>query len=1238
MNRIYKIVWCSSKQIWKVCSEHSKNAKTKSAKSKADISTSTIKTIFKIAAPTLLLTSTCYSLAADYSQIKAENENKTYTGDTVLHTSDSNNQHAAYAINGTLTLNNSNITTTGTTRNYGLIAYSNGTITTSNTNVTTAGSISHAVQAGNKTGDIISSGTINLTGGTFTVNAGNGSSWATGLHSVYGGEINANGISIISKGTAILSESDSTVIVSNSTINTTGALIAITANNDNNSEGGFIRLNNSTITTTGNNGVAVFADKGGNIEMTNGNIITTSGSNAYGASSSNGGTIEITSGSITTNGKSAHGLKSTDEDSSITATNLDIKINGITDKTYGIQATNNSSITLNGGDIETDGLRGYGIMSEYGGHVNSSADITVNGASSHAVQAGGQGTNSAYTGSSAGTVTLTGGTLTVNADNGNSWGAGLHAVDFSEIIASNIRINSKSFAILSESESSINIKDSIINTTGNVTALSANNDRRKDARDANSLGGEITVNNTQITTTGNKAHGASAEWGGKLDITNSTISANGDNASALYALNSGTINVTGTSLISAKSSTIAVHFDHAGEQVDITLGSGTNATNNNGKLLYVTSKDDLSNDGIVNFILDNGSTSTGDIIEGRTSLFGNGGINVTLEENATWTGKLHGVKGFISKQKGTANFTDKFEIEGDLAGSNGSIFNFSDQGAVIGGNLEGTGTTFNFSKNSDTSPIINGDVKLTEGSKITGGSTENPIIAEKSVAVDSSSTLAGNWRIKGDLDNGGSLAPGNSIGSFIIDGNLTLQDTSVYDVEVDSTGNSDRAIVTKGTITLAGSILVSAIDDYKLNSPYTIIKAEPEGENTITITGDFTSVSFKKESAFLALSHEKHNDSVTITIDRNDTSFASLTNTSNQAAVANALDQKSFSVTNKISQLTAEEANSAFQELAGNTNASIKTGLISTANLTSDAINNRMRSTFDGVGSKQTAVLQFVHSETTLNHGFWASGFGTWVDQDGNANANGLETSTGGFLTGVDIGLASGWGIGLVTGYSKTDMDAKGHNASTTSDNWHLGAYTGNQWGALGVRAGLVYTDSSLEGKRAVNYADTTETLRSDYDAHSTQVFADVGYQIDLAPVVIEPFLNLSHVNLRTKGYSEKDGDAALVVSSKTTDTTFSTFGVRAAAPFAIGNASANFKGSLGWRHAYGDINPTSTQSIAGTSFAVKGVGIAEDTALLEAGLDFRINPSATVGISYVGQYGSGLTENGVNATFNYKF
>ena len=57
-----------------------------------------------------------------------------------------------------------------------------------------------------------------------------------------------------------------------------------------------------------------------------------------------------------------------------------------------------------------------------------------------------------------------------------------------------------------------------------------------------------------------------------------------------------------------------------------------------------------------------------------------------------------------------------------------------------------------------------------------------------------------------------------------------------------------------------------------------------------------------------------------------------------------------------------------------------------------------------------------------------------------------------------------------------------------------------------------------------------------------------------------------------------------------------------------------------------------------GNAFSVGGVPIAKDVAVIEAGLDFTLTQSATLGVSYAGQFGSGLSDQSFKANLNVKF
>jgi outer membrane autotransporter protein len=250
-----------------------------------------------------------------------------------------------------------------------------------------------------------------------------------------------------------------------------------------------------------------------------------------------------------------------------------------------------------------------------------------------------------------------------------------------------------------------------------------------------------------------------------------------------------------------------------------------------------------------------------------------------------------------------------------------------------------------------------------------------------------------------------------------------------------------------------------------------------------------------------------------------------------------------------------------------------------------------------------------------------------------------MDTSTGGFLAGIDGEIASAIRLGFLTGYSHSTFDVDGRASSGSSDNYHLGLYAGGKWNALRLTGGLAYTWHDIETGRSVAFPGFSDSLTGDYGAGTFQAFGEAGYKIGMGAASFEPFANLAYVSLHTDGFTEKGGVAALHVRGGTTDTTFTTLGIHLSSAFDLGGMKATARGTLGWRHAFGDVTPLSTHAFAGGDpFDIAGVPIAKDAALVEAGLDLNLTEAATLGVAYQGQFGSGPVQNGFNARLAIRF
>lgn len=84
---------------------------------------------------------------------------------------------------------------------------------------------------------------------------------------------------------------------------------------------------------------------------------------------------------------------------------------------------------------------------------------------------------------------------------------------------------------------------------------------------------------------------------------------------------------------------------------------------------------------------------------------------------------------------------------------------------------------------------------------------------------------------------------------------------------------------------------------------------------------------------------------------------------------------------------------------------------------------------------------------------------------------------------------------------------------------------------------------------------------------------------------------------------------------------------------------AVTIEGTAGWRHAFGDLDPLAAHAFAGSdAFSVAGTPLAEDVLVLDLGLSARLGPGASLGVSYDGQYGSGVSDHGLRANFSIVF
>ena len=139
--------------------------------------------------------------------------------------------------------------------------------------------------------------------------------------------------------------------------------------------------------------------------------------------------------------------------------------------------------------------------------------------------------------------------------------------------------------------------------------------------------------------------------------------------------------------------------------------------------------------------------------------------------------------------------------------------------------------------------------------------------------------------------------------------------------------------------------------------------------------------------------------------------------------------------------------------------------------------------------------------------------------------------------------------------------------------------------------------------------------------------------------VTLQPFANLAYVNLRTDDFSEGGGAAALSAAGSSDDVAISTVGLRWSADLPTDGLPVTLSGMLGWRHAAGDLTPSSRFAFAGgTPFLIEGVAMPRDAVVVKAGVSAKLSKSTRLTLTYSGEFAEGLRSNAAQANLLVKF
>ena len=1037
----------------------------------------------------------------------------------------------------------------------------------------------------------------------------------------------------------------------------TGGITFHSSNDDINLD---INTGENSIRTSGSASEGIDASSGGNVTVDVTGHITTTGNDSQGIEAYTDGAGEVmvtVTGDITTEGNESGGIDARSEDENdpsgggaVTVTVVgDITTKGLEDS-EGIYARSagDAKVTVNvTGDITTEGgcndMGGCseGILAESDGavEVTVAGHIKTTGENSQGIEVDSNGVGDV-------TVDVTGDVATEGEDS-----EGIFAQ--SENGALKVTVKSADItngAITTEGESSEGIfaqsegnAPVTIDVTGNIRTKGTDSE----GIDVESRGtGVVGVTVTgDVTTAGEDSKGVDAQSrGGAVTVTvTGDITTEGiEDSEGIYARSRDdaavTIDVTGNIRTKGTDSEgIDVESSNTGPVTVtmtgdiITESDETDNTRNHG--IHALSRGGAVVVAVRGNIWNKGTNSTGIDVEGRDA----GAVTVTMTGDITTEGESNEgiaarsddgpvtvtVAGNINA-KGPGSDGIDVRSDGDIditlkGGTEGStIASTEARGVEFRGGATNTltihdavtisGASFDV-RGSGGNETINNYGTLTALGNIDLGDGVNAFNNREGATFHSGSLVdlgAGNT-----FTNWGKLSPGgaHAVQHTTLIGNFVNQPEGILIVTIDPETESSDKLSVAGTATLQGSMLRVTGITYADDRTYTILEA------TDGVADRFADVI---DTLFIDNRLSYDADSVMLSPISKGDKFDDFAETANQRAAARSLDH--LSITDDLPQAvlaltTKQDAQAAYEALAGEVHASLNGALLDT-------------------GQRPVAAIT---RHLTAGAGWWMTGYGTWGDTDATSNTAQMDTELGGVLLGFDHSLDEHWRLGILGGYSHTRVTQRARASAGSADTWLVGLYGGAETRALNLRFGTIYNGHySLEANRAVRFTGFSERLSASYSAWSWQVFAEAGHPMQVRNLRLEPFTSVSSIHLKTEGFNETGGTAALTASSKTHRRTFTTLGVRGALELTD---RLQARGLVGWRHAFDDIDPSSTSRLAGgPAFTIEGAPTARDAAVAEFGFEDRLSDQAVLNLAYHGRYGDGVDDYGVNAGLTVTF
>jgi len=632
-----------------------------------------------------------------------------------------------------------------------------------------------------------------------------------------------------------------------------------------------------------------------------------------------------------------------------------------------------------------------------------------------------------------------------------------------------------------------------------------------------------------------------------------------------------------------------------------------------------------------------------------------GGTTVSVGTLQLGTGGSLAPTGALTVNGGTFNLNGNNQTVGALSGTggilalgNGALTTDTASNTTLASPITGAG---GLTKQGLGTLNLTGTNTYTGPTSITAGTLAVNGSLTSNVTVGAAGTLGGNGTIAGLVTNNGIIAPGNSIGTLTINGNFVQNAGSIYQVQVNPAGQSDR-INTSGTATINGGMVQVQAQSgtYARNTTYTILNA------TGGVSGAYSSVT--SNFAFLTPSLSYDANNVYLLLFQNQGAFAAGAQTPNQYAVGTVLDRVNATATgdlnnvlNALSLLSSTQGPAALNAISGQPYADFGTMNVNNAAMFMNALGQQMANARGAASAGQRQALaqacEIESCDGTRPLSAWASALGGLGSVLGDSNASTLTYNLGGAAAGIDYRLDPHFLVGIGTGYTHGTQWVNSFMGQGWSDSVSVAAYGSfTQAGIyLDALAGYAYFNNQLQRQILIpGLQQRTATGSTGANQFLGQI--ESGYKLGVyAPAMasITPFGRLQISSVTQNAFSESGAQSlSLNVAQQTTNSLRTTVGADLASSIGLGNEKKlDLAVRLGWQHEFADTGRPITAAFAGApanSFTVFGATPARDSAVVGFQATTTIAEATQVYLRYDGGVGGGTDNHALNVGVRFSW